>query len=188
MAFRLAAIGLRQILRLLLLRCRSSRSKDLELLVLRQELDVLHRQVPRPRFRPEERRVLSPCDQSANVCRPLLRPTRSAVGIVSSPGPSGATPIGSCREGGHRPVPQPRPAVLVGRTHPQHRESDVKVHRGGITKQGSPHRALGRHRGHLSRPGHRRGRALRAGPAAPEDQRRPGGRRPANFFTSSSTG
>ena len=40
MAFRLAAICLRQILRLLLLRCLSSRSKDLELLVLRQELDV----------------------------------------------------------------------------------------------------------------------------------------------------
>ena len=59
MAFRLAAIGLRQILRLLLLRCRSSRSKDLELLVLRQELEVLHRQVPRPRFRPEERWVLT---------------------------------------------------------------------------------------------------------------------------------
>ena len=54
-ASRLAAISLRQILRLLLLRCRCSRAKDLELLVLRQELDVLHRQVPRPRFRPEER-------------------------------------------------------------------------------------------------------------------------------------
>jgi hypothetical protein len=48
MALRLAAIGLRQILRLILFRCRSSRSKDLELLVLRQELDVLNRQVPRP--------------------------------------------------------------------------------------------------------------------------------------------
>jgi len=43
MAFRLAAISLRQILRLLLLRYRSTGSKDLELLVLRQELDVLQR-------------------------------------------------------------------------------------------------------------------------------------------------
>ena len=59
MVFRLVAITLRQVLRLLLFGCRSSRSKDLELLVLRQEIDVMRRQVPRPRFRPEERMVLS---------------------------------------------------------------------------------------------------------------------------------
>jgi hypothetical protein len=59
MAFRLVAISLRQVLRLLLFGCRSSRSKDLELLVLRQEIGVLRRQVQRPSFRPEERMVLS---------------------------------------------------------------------------------------------------------------------------------
>jgi hypothetical protein len=59
MAFRLIAISLRQVLRLLLLGCRSSRSKDLELLVLSQEIDVMRRQVPRSRFRPEEPMVLS---------------------------------------------------------------------------------------------------------------------------------
>ena len=48
MAFRLAAISLRQIPRLLLLRCRgASRAEGLELLVLRQELAELHRQVTR---------------------------------------------------------------------------------------------------------------------------------------------
>ena len=46
---RLITLSLRQVLRLLLLACRSSRSKDLELLVLRQELVVLRRQVPHPK-------------------------------------------------------------------------------------------------------------------------------------------
>ena len=48
MTVRLITLSLRQVLRLLLLTCRSSRSKDLELLVLRQELAVLRRQVPHP--------------------------------------------------------------------------------------------------------------------------------------------
>src|SRR5271167_2308657 len=77
MAFRLAAISLQQILRLLLLRCRSSRSKDLELLVLRQELGVLHRQVPRPRFRPEERWVLTVLQR--------LRPVRERLSSLVTP-------------------------------------------------------------------------------------------------------
>jgi hypothetical protein len=42
-----------------LLTCRSSRSKDLELLVLRQEIAVLRRQVPHPKTTHEERLVLT---------------------------------------------------------------------------------------------------------------------------------
>ena len=59
MTVRLITLSLRQVLRLLLLACRSSRSKDLELLVLRQELVVLRRQVPHPKTRQEERLVLT---------------------------------------------------------------------------------------------------------------------------------
>jgi putative transposase len=76
-AFHLIAISLRQILRLLLFRCRSSRAKDVELLVLRQELDVLRRQVPRPRFRPEERLVLSVLQ--------FLRPARDRLSSLVTP-------------------------------------------------------------------------------------------------------
>ncbi len=77
MVFRLFAISLRQVLRLLVLRCRSSRSKDLELLVLRQELDVLRRQVARPRFRPEERFVLPVLQR--------LRPVRERLSMLVTP-------------------------------------------------------------------------------------------------------
>lgn len=59
MLVRLVALIGRQLFRLVLLSCRSSRSKDIELLVLRQELSVLRRQVNRPRIRPDERIVLS---------------------------------------------------------------------------------------------------------------------------------
>ncbi len=59
MTVRLITLSLRQVLRLLLLACRSSRSKDLELLVLRQELAVPRRQVPHPKTKREERLVLT---------------------------------------------------------------------------------------------------------------------------------
>ena len=47
-----------QIVELLVLRGRTDRSKDVEILVLRKELDVLRRQVPRPRFDDRDRIVL----------------------------------------------------------------------------------------------------------------------------------
>ncbi len=45
----------RLVIELLLVRGRTDRSKDAEILVLRHQLAVLHRQVPRPRFEPADR-------------------------------------------------------------------------------------------------------------------------------------
>jgi putative transposase len=58
-------------------RRRSSPSKDIELLVLRQENSVLCRQVNRPRIRPEERIVLSLLQR--------LRPTRERLSSLVTP-------------------------------------------------------------------------------------------------------
>ena len=44
---------------LLVLRSRRDRSKGAEILVLRQQLAVLKRQVPRPRFEPADRALLA---------------------------------------------------------------------------------------------------------------------------------
>ena len=77
MALRLVAITLRQVLRLLLLCCRRSRSKDIEILVLRQELDGLRRQYPRPQIRPEERVVLTVLQ--------WLRPVRERLSFLVTP-------------------------------------------------------------------------------------------------------
>jgi putative transposase len=48
-----------QILVLLVLRGRRDRSKDVEILVLRKQLEVLHRQIPRPRLQDRDRAVLA---------------------------------------------------------------------------------------------------------------------------------
>ena len=44
----------RLVIKLLLLCGRADRSKDAEILVLRHQLSVLRRQVPRPRFEPAD--------------------------------------------------------------------------------------------------------------------------------------
>ena len=77
MLVRLVALIGRQLFRLVLLCCRTSRSKDIELLVLRQEVSVLRRQVNRPRIRPEERIVLSLLQR--------LRPARERLSCLVTP-------------------------------------------------------------------------------------------------------
>jgi len=64
-------------LRLVLLRSRTSRSKDIEILVLRQELDVLRRQNPHPKIRAEERLVLTVLQ--------WLRPARERLSSLITP-------------------------------------------------------------------------------------------------------
>ena len=49
----------RLVIELLVLRGRTDRSKDAEILVLRHQLAVLHRQVPRPRFEPPDRAFIT---------------------------------------------------------------------------------------------------------------------------------
>ena len=49
----------RLVINLLVLRGRTDRSKDAEILVLRHQLAVLHRQTPRPRFEPADRALIS---------------------------------------------------------------------------------------------------------------------------------
>ena len=49
----------RLVIELLVLRGRTDRSKDAEILVLRHQLAVLHRQVPRPRFEPTDRAFIT---------------------------------------------------------------------------------------------------------------------------------
>ena len=50
---------IRVVIELLVLRGRTDRSKDAEILVLRHQLAVLHRQVPRPRFERTDRALLT---------------------------------------------------------------------------------------------------------------------------------
>jgi hypothetical protein len=49
----------RLVVDLLVLRGRTDRSKDVELVVLRHQLAVLQRQIARPRFEPDDRAVLT---------------------------------------------------------------------------------------------------------------------------------
>lgn len=50
---------LRRLLELLALRFRPEQSKDVEILVLRHQLHVLERQVPRPKLEPADRALLA---------------------------------------------------------------------------------------------------------------------------------
>jgi putative transposase len=75
MVLRVIALLSRQVFRLFLFRCRTSRSKDIELLVLRQEVVILRRQVNCPQVKPEERMVLAVLQR----LRPVWEQTSSVV-------------------------------------------------------------------------------------------------------------
>ena len=60
------------LVRLVVLRARRDRSKDVELLVLRKELEVLRRQVPHPRLGDRDRVVLA----ALSLWVPKTRPAR----------------------------------------------------------------------------------------------------------------
>jgi len=70
--FRLAYWLLRRLLELLLLLGRSEQRKEVEILLLRHELQVLRRQVARPQLRPADRVVLAALGQVLPRVRSLL--------------------------------------------------------------------------------------------------------------------
>ena len=59
MRSKLAYLTVRRSVQLLVLLARGEAAKDLELLVLRYQLSVLRRQVPRPRLEPADRALLA---------------------------------------------------------------------------------------------------------------------------------
>src|SRR6266700_8344021 len=71
-SFTLAYWLLRRLLELLLLLARSEQRKEVEILLLRHELQVLRRQVARPQVRPTDRVVLAALGQALPRVRSLL--------------------------------------------------------------------------------------------------------------------
>ena len=71
-SFTLAYWLLRRLLELLLLLARSEQRKEVEILLLRHELQVLRRQVARPQLRPADRVVLAALGQALPRVRSLL--------------------------------------------------------------------------------------------------------------------
>jgi hypothetical protein len=90
---KLAYLTLCRSIQLLALLGRGDASKDLEILVLRHQLSVLRRQVPRPRLEPTDRALLAALSRAAP--NPLVvlsssSPTRCCAGIGGwspAPGP-----------------------------------------------------------------------------------------------------
>jgi len=88
---------LRRQLELVVLRLRSERSKELEILVLRHQLHVLQRQVARPRLRPADRLLLAALSRfllNSAYCGyvgGLRSKDRSVRGLTSRSSPSGCS-------------------------------------------------------------------------------------------------
>ena len=64
---KLAYLMLGRSIQLLSLLARGDAAKDLEILVLRHQLTVLRRQVPRPRLEPADRALLAAISRSTSV-------------------------------------------------------------------------------------------------------------------------
>jgi hypothetical protein len=62
-------LALRRVLALVVLRFRSREFKDLEIVVLRHELEILRRQTRRPRLRPADRVFLAAAGRVLHRCR-----------------------------------------------------------------------------------------------------------------------
>jgi hypothetical protein len=71
-------LALRRVLALVLLRFRSQDFKELEIIVLRHELEILRRQTRRPELRPADRAFLAAAS----------RPSRARAGARCSSGPT----------------------------------------------------------------------------------------------------
>jgi hypothetical protein len=71
--FRLGCWLSRRLLELVLLLARSEEKKEVEILLLRHELQVLRRQVARPQLRPADRFVAAGCEAVVDGREVLLR-------------------------------------------------------------------------------------------------------------------
>src|SRR6266511_3225492 len=88
----------RRLFELLVLFGRSERAKELEILVLRHELQVLRRQVGRPRLRSADRVLLAALGQLVPRTRRvsfLVQPATLCAGIVTSSVAAGPMPAGA---------------------------------------------------------------------------------------------
>jgi putative transposase len=124
---KLAYLTLCRSIQLLALLGRGDASKDLEILVLRHQLSVLRRQVPRPRLEPTDRALLAAVSrvlpESAGRAS-SSSPTRCWVGIGGWPPacgpiqPDGPTTIGSGGAAADRPPSRENPRWGYQRIHP----------------------------------------------------------------------
>jgi putative transposase len=79
-------LGLCRLLQLVALLCKSERSKELEILLLRHELAILRRQPRRAPVRPVDRAIIAalagalPCGGLGQVCRCARRPFCAGTG------------------------------------------------------------------------------------------------------------
>ena len=73
-------LALRRMLALILLRCRSQEFKELEIVVLRHEFEILRRQTRRPELRPADRVFLAAASLWGAKTPPCLETSRFPAG------------------------------------------------------------------------------------------------------------